>query len=392
MDRSKWEVDNKTFGEVFDLFMGRTPSRDNDSYWQNGKYEWLSIGDMGETKYLSKTKEMVSEEAVANMQQVPENTVVMSFKLSIGKVGITSIPLYTNEAIMAFPPKEGYHILPTFLYYYLQAYKWQPANRAVMGKTLNKAVISNSKISIPNVEDQQRIVEELDCLNEMIAVKQEQLKEFDKLAQSIFYDMFGEPVTNEKGWEKKKLDELYKVTSSKRILQSEWQDNGVPFYKVADIVNLIGGKAVVPSTFIKESTYNDLMKLGLVPDSGDILITSRGTLGECYIVMEGDKFYFQDGMITWLSQKTNSILPIFLKSVFDTKSFLDSLLHSANMSTVAYLSIGQLSKVKIPLPPLTLQQEFAEKISAIEDQKKLVKQSIAETQRLLDYTMDKYFG
>ena len=208
MDRSKWEVDNKTFGEVFDLFMGRTPSRDNDSYWQNGKYEWLSIGDMGETKYLSKTKEMVSEEAVANMQQVPENTVVMSFKLSIGKVGITSIPLYTNEAIMAFPPKEGYHILPTFLYYYLQAYKWQPANRAVMGKTLNKAVISNSKISIPNVEDQQRIVEELDCLNEMIAVKQEQLKEFDKLAQSIFYDMFGDPVTNEKGWDMSCLNEV----------------------------------------------------------------------------------------------------------------------------------------------------------------------------------------
>ena len=92
MDKSKWEVDNKTFGEVFDLFMGRTPSRDNDSYWQNGKYEWLSIGDMGDTKYLSKTKELVSEEAIANMQLVPENTVVMSFKLSIGKVGITSIP------------------------------------------------------------------------------------------------------------------------------------------------------------------------------------------------------------------------------------------------------------------------------------------------------------
>ena len=232
---------------------------------------------------------------------------------------------------------------------------------------------------------------ELDCLNEMIALKQEQLKEFDKLAQSIFYDMFGDPISNEKGWEKNKLDELYKVTSSKRILQSEWQDNGVPFYKVADIVNLIDGKTVIPSTFIKESTYNELISLGLVPNSGDILITSRGTLGECYIVLEGDKFYFQDGMITWLSQKANNILPIYLKSVFGTKSFLDSLLHNANMSTVAYLSIGQLSKVLIPLPPLALQQQFAEKIQAIEAQKELVKQSIAETQHLFDSRMDYYF-
>ena len=247
-------------------------------------------------------------------------------------------------------------------------------------------------IPIPPISDQQRIVAELDCLNEMIALKQEQLKEFDKLAQSIFYDMFGDPISNEKGWEKNKLDELYKVTSSKRILQSEWQDNGVPFYKVADIVNLIDGKTVIPSTFIKESTYNELISLGLVPNSGDILITSRGTLGECYIVLEGDKFYFQDGMITWLSQKANNILPIYLKSVFGTKSFLDSLLHNANMSTVAYLSIGQLSKVLIPLPPLALQQQFAEKIQAIEAQKELVKQSIAETQSLFNSRMDYFFN
>ncbi len=262
---------------------------------------------------------------------------------------------------------------------------------AVVPKLTQAAML---KIPVPNISiaDQQRIVAELDCLNEMIALKQEQLKEFDKLAQSIFYDMFGDPVSNEKRWEKNKLDELYKVTSSKRILQSEWQDNGVPFYKVADIVNLIDGKTVVPSTFIKESTYNELMRQGLVPNSGDILITSRGTLGECYIVLEGDKFYFQDGMITWLSQKANSILSIYLKSVFGTKNFLDSLLHNANMSTVAYLSIGQLSKVQIPLPPLALQQQFAEKIQAIEAQKEFVKKSIAETQHLLDSRMDYYFN
>lgn len=386
MDRSKWEVDNKTFGEVFDLFMGRTPSRDNDSYWQSGKYEWLSIGDMGETKYLSKTKEMVSEEAVANMQQVPENTVVMSFKLSIGKVGITSIPLYTNEAIMAFPPKEGYHILPTFLYYYLQAYKWQPANRAVMGKTLNKAVISNSKISIPNVEDQQRIVEELDCLNDMIAVKQEQLKEFDKLAQSIFYDMFGDPVTNEKGWDMSCLNEVCNGIGDGLHGTPQYDENG----KIAFINgnNLIDGKIVITekTQFVSE---DEAYKIYVELDTNTILLSINGTLGKTAIYNNEQVVL---GKSACYIKLTNQLNVQFVMALMNTSEFMDFLENNSSQSTIKNVGLKAIRNYKIIIPPLALQQEFAEKISAIEDQKKLVKQSIAETQRLLDYTMDKYFG
>ena len=204
--------------------------------------------------------------------------------------------------------------------------------------------------------------------------------------------MFGDPITNEKGWEKIKLENLFKVTSSKRILQSEWQEVGIPFYKVADIVGLINAENISPSTFIKESTYKELLEQGLVPCSGDILITSRGTLGQCYIVSDTDNFYFQDGMITWLSQRKDNVLPIFIKCLFGTKSFLDSLLHTANMSTVAYLSISQLSKVRIPLPPLSFQQQFASRIEAIEHQKELIKQSIKEVETLFNSRMDYYFN
>ena len=115
MDKSKWEykkleVDNLPIGDVFDIFMGRTPSRDDLSLWKDGNHEWVSIGDMGTAKYISDTKEKVSDKAYSNMRLVPKDTVIMSFKLSIGKVAITEIPLYTNEAIMAFPPKPGYNI------------------------------------------------------------------------------------------------------------------------------------------------------------------------------------------------------------------------------------------------------------------------------------------
>lgn len=382
MDKSKWEVNNMTFGEVFDLFMGRTPSRDNDLYWQNGKYEWLSIGDMGDTKYLSKTKEKVSEEAIVNMQLVPENTVVMSFKLSIGKVGITSIPLYTNEAIMAFPPKKGYHILPTYLYYYLQAYKWQPANRAVMGKTLNKSVISGAKISIPPVEDQQRIVAELDCLNEMIALKQEQLKEFDKLAQSIFYDMFGEC------YETKDLGEFCEVgtgATPDRKKEAVYYGGNINWVKTTEVHNSdiyeteerITDIALEQTNCKVYSPGTILMAMyGQGKTRGQVarLMTKAATNQACAAIIPDTKKCNKDYLYVYLLLSYERIRSM------------------ARGGNQANLNLGLVKKISVPLPSLALQQQFAEKIQAIEAQKELVKQSIAETQHLFDSRMDYYFN
>jgi type I restriction enzyme S subunit len=262
---------------------------------------------------------------------------------------------------------------------------------AVVPKLTQKALVS-IPIPVPPLSEQQHIVEELDLLRSITEKKKAQLNELDNLAQSLFYEMFGNPISNEKGWDKNVLNEVAKVTSSKRILQSEWQEAGIPFYKVADIVNLINGECVTPLTFIKETTYNELKSNGLVPKANDVLITSRGTIGQCYIVKEHDSFYFQDGMITWLSNINSLISPTFLVALFANDVFSDSLKHSANSSTVAYISIKQLSNMKIPIPPLTLQQQFASKIEAIEHQKELIKQSIKEVETLFNSRMDYYFS
>ena len=119
----------KPFGDIFDLSLGRTPSRSNPSYW-NGTYPWVSIADMSRNKYISHTKEHITSDAIfdTNIPIVKKGTVIMSFKLSIGKVCITDIDLYTNEAIMAFSPKPHYQIFPEFLYYYLTFYLLEHAH------------------------------------------------------------------------------------------------------------------------------------------------------------------------------------------------------------------------------------------------------------------------
>ena len=125
----------------------------------------------------------------------------------------------------------------------------------------DKKAIAQYLIPLPPKSVQLEIVSELDQINELIRLKKEQLKDYDKLAQSIFYEMFGDPVENGKGWEVKRFSEVFNVTSSKRIYLQELVNEGVPFLKVSDIVSMVDGKEAVPKSFIKESARKKPQKL-----------------------------------------------------------------------------------------------------------------------------------
>ena len=135
--------------EIFDLQMGKTPSRNNPDYWNSGDNKWISIADLSKCgKHITDTKEYLSDKAIeeSGISQIPANTVIMSFKLSIGKIAITSEPMFSNEAIMSFRDKKVIDILPDYVYYMFLGKDWDEGiNKAVMGKTLNKATLSKIK-------------------------------------------------------------------------------------------------------------------------------------------------------------------------------------------------------------------------------------------------------
>lgn len=258
-------------------------------------------------------------------------------------------------------------------------------------KHITKKDFDNVPIPVPPLSTQQSIVSELDSLSQIIADCKETLKDYDALEQSIFYDMIGDPVKNEKGWEVKKLGDCYKVTSSKRIYLEELTDNGIPFLKVADVNNLINGECK-PTTFISDEKYNELKINGYVPKANDLIVTARGTIGNVYIVKKEDAFYFQDGMITWLKQSNYNTDAIFIKNMFLVPCFLNYLEQFSNNSTVAFLSISKLANVYIPVPPLALQQTFASKIEAIEEMKVETKKALLDAETLFQARMDYWFN
>ena len=122
--------------DIFELQMGKTPSRNNSEYWYKKDYKWISIADLTKTgKYISDTKEFLSQKAVeeSGIKVIPANTVVMSFKLSIGKIAITMENMYSNEAIMAFNDKHVMEILPEYIFYLFKYKNWDiGSNKAVM--------------------------------------------------------------------------------------------------------------------------------------------------------------------------------------------------------------------------------------------------------------------
>ena len=177
-------------GDAFELRMGKTPSRKNIAYWRNGKHDWVSIADLGAfDKYVAATKEQISDAAIAEsrIKPAPANTVLMSFKLSIGKVAITRSPVFTNEAIMALVDRGKYRIDPTFIYHQCKAKDWTAgSNTAVMGKTLNKKTLSETRIYLPGYDRQIQIAAELDYLDEQIALANAVSERLDSLVKSRF--------------------------------------------------------------------------------------------------------------------------------------------------------------------------------------------------------------
>ena len=257
---------------------------------------------------------------------------------------------------------------------------------------LKLADLGEFPINLRPVEEQRQIAATLDKIDDLIAKRRQQLDKLDELVKSRFIEMFGEPENNNKAWPVKSLDKLCTVGSSKRVYQSEQSSEGVPFWRISDLVSKIDTGTVDSALFISEIKYTELKRAGLVPVTGDILVTSRGTLGRCYIIQDEDCFYFQDGMISWLSNYSEEITPLYLQYLFTMSGFRKQIDNTQAGSTVAYLSIAMLKKLQVMVPDKALQEQFAAFVAQTDKSKLAIQKSLEKLEILKKALMQKYFG
>ncbi len=303
-----------------------------------------------------------------------------------------SVDSFLNQRVCKIIPNlELIH--KDYVYYGLQGKLKEIEDKTsfVTVKHISSKQIENIVLTYPPLETQKQIVVQLDKCKTLIDKHKQILEKYDMLIKSRFIEMFGDNPTENGKWNIEKLEDVCTVTSSKRIYAEEQSTSGVPFLRISDLVSRINGNPI-NDLFIPNSKFKEFQTKGLVPSVDDILITSRGTLGLCYIIKPEDKFYFQDGMITWLAfENHNKVLSVFIdwlfKSVLKTK--IDN---ETNGATVKYVSISDLKKLQIPVPPLELQNDFAAFVQQIDKSKITVQKSLEKAETLYKSLMQEYFG
>ena len=283
-----------------------------------------------------------------------------------------------------------HNLNPAFVAYYFNGahFNFEKIKYARGFKVVEIKPSDIEKISIkfPSLEEQERIVAELDCLSGIIERKREQLRELDALAQSIFYQMFGDPITNEKGWKVKKLGEI--ATSQIGIT-----------YKPENVSDNDEGTIVLRSSNIQDNTlcFEDIVRVKCAikenkyVKDGDILMCSRNgsfrLVGKVAMIANLPESMTYGAFMTIIRSPYQAYLFAFFKS-----PAFRAQLTTSKTATINQITVKMLDEIKVALPPLTLQQEFADKIEAIEKQKELIKQSITQTEELFNSRMDYYFN
>ena len=385
-----WEI--KRLGDVCDFQGGSQPPKEEwISEEQEGYVRMLQIRDFTQTRSVEAEYVKITNRLKFCQS---DDVLIGRYGASVGKI-LTGLSGAYNVAIMKSVPNIKVLMKPFFKYFLsspsFQDFLLQASAMRAAQAGFSKEDIQDYPLPVPPIAEQEKIVAELDCLSGIIEKKKQQLKELDNLAQSIFYEMFGDPVENDKGWNIVTLDDIFDIGSSKRVFESQWTDSGVPFYRAREIVKLSKGENIDSPIFISEELYHEYSSKYGVPAEGDMMVTAVGTLGVCYLVKNTDRFYFKDGNTLWFKSK-GLCETRFIRDEFATDFVVNQIKGNANAAVVGTYTITNAKKTRVILPPLSLQQEYVGKVRHIDKQKELISQSIKETETLFNSRMDYYFN
>ena len=391
---SEWIL--KPLSELCEIVIGRTPSRSKPEYWGKG-YEWLSISDMNEKKYISVTKETITDEGASLCKDklLSINTVVFSFKLSICKVSILDAPMYTNEAIVGLPIKDPSLLYTDYLYYVLKTLDVSSkTDRAVMGATLNKKKLEQIKIPLPPLEEQKRIAKILDKADEIRHKRKESIRLTDELLRSTFLDMFGD--IEGKKWILFTVEDIIKQRRNSirtgpfgsKLLHSEFVDEGIAVLGIDNAVQNTFKWA--KPRFITEEKYAQLKRFTVYPD--DVLITIMGTCGRCAIVPSDCPKAINTKHLCCITLDQTKCLPQFLHSYFlihpEAQKYLKM---NAKGAIMDGLNMTIIKKLPVPLVPIDLQKDYQKIYQKYEKFKNQLQSYYQESENLFNSLLQRAF-
>ncbi|NLH45123.1 MAG: restriction endonuclease subunit S [Acholeplasmataceae bacterium] len=385
---SKWKP--VKLGEICEIVTGSTPSTLKQEYW-DGSFYWVTPAEISDGDYyIERTQRKLTEAGIssAGLRIMPVGTVLLSSRAPIGKVAITAVEMACNQGFKNLICEEKIH--NRFLYYFLKNNKHylNSLGRGATFKEISKSIVCEIEIPLPPLEEQKRIANILDKASNLIDLRKQQLEKMDLLIKSKFIEMFGDPVINPKGWEVKKIADIadVKIGPFGSLLHLEdYVEDGHPLINPSHISNDI-------ITYDSKKTITDEKYEEMKPyhlQINDIVLGRRGEIGRCAIVKQNG---FMCGTGSLLIRIKNNYLPIIMQKIISHPSFKGFLKDKSVGVTMDNLNAGTISNLKIFLPPIELQNQFAEFVEQVEKQKAVMQQSLEKMETNHKALMQEYFG
>ena len=369
----------KKLGEVCEVVSGSTPKTNVPEYWGKGHY-WVTPAEITDsTVYIDKTERLITDEALAktNLQLMPVGTVLLSSRAPIGKVAITNVEMYCNQGFKNCICSDNLYNKYLFYFFKLKKDYLNSLGRGATFKEISKSIVEGISIPIPPFPTQQSIVSELDKINELIALKKSQLKDLDSLAQSIFYEMFGDPFYNEKKWQCKIINDVSIFI------------NGLAHEKDID---LDGDYILVNSKFISSngSIYkkSKIQRMPLYENDIAMVMSdlpNGKALAKCMIIKANGLYTLNQRICVF---RDYSLIPLFLLYTLNRNKYY---LRFDDGNGQTNLRKNDVINCPVILPPISLQHQFAERVESIERMKQQVQTAIKDLETLLASRMQYWF-
>lgn len=362
--------------DVSEIVSGATPKTGVPEYWA-GEIPWATPADLSGMSgtYLKDTPRKITEAGLRNCSAtiLPANSVLFSSRAPIGHVAINAVPMATNQGFKSFVPDRKV-LVPEYLYWWLRGHR---AQLEAMGsgatfKEVSKSTVSRVEIPLPPLDEQKRIAAILDKADALRAKRRQAIALLDSLTQSIFLEMFGDPVSNPRGYPIRELQEIVdperKITYGILMPGPDVPD-GIPYVRVVDIQ----GGAVLTQQLRRTTREIATEYRRSELKAGDLLISIRGHVGRMAIApLECDGAN--------ITQDTARLAvtgadPHFVCAVLAAGSSQHWMDRRTKGVAVRGINLGDLKRFPVILPPADLQRQFAAKV---EQQGWLVKKTLAQ--------------
>ena len=385
-------MEKKRLGDICEIVTGATPKTNIKEFW-DGDINWITPAELTEDTYIiNESLRKITTEGVekTGLKSFPKGTVILSSRAPIGKVAIAGCEMYCNQGFKNLVCSK--QINNRFLYWYLKGHKeyLNSLGRGATFKEISKAIVENIEICLPTLEKQEKYADILEQCNGIIQIKKGQLRKLDTLVKSRFVELFGDPVINSRGWKKALIGDdcfVTKLAGFEYTQYINYEDSGdVVMVKAQNVKN--GKLNRKELSFVSNEVSDSLPRSQLAP--GDVVMTYVGAnIGDVAIIDNEYKYHLAPNVakIRPDSERYNSIYFMYMLMLLNAY-----IVKNSADTAKAALGMERIRKLNVFVPPIELQNQFADFVASVDKSKSKIQKSLEETQLLFDSLMQKYFG